>query len=150
MSESERDTLSVWDVLKPTADKLSGVDRLLMGAGILLKSRFRDNITIATLIEGHAGRSPQHDAITFENERYTYAQLNANANRYARTLKAGGIEKGDVVGVLLDNRPETLFIVAALAKLGAAAAMCTDVVADLLLFMLAGPRCVHRRRDPRR
>ena len=57
MSESERDTLSVWDVLKPTADKLSGVDRLLMGAGILLKSRFRDNITIATLIEGHAGRS---------------------------------------------------------------------------------------------
>ena len=138
MSESERDTLSVWDVLKPTADKLSGVDRLLMGAGILLKSRFRDNITIATLIEGHAGRSPQHDAITFENERYTYAQLNANANRYARTLKAGGIEKGDVVGVLLDNRPETLFIVAALAKLGAAAAMCnTKQRGDVLAHSLS-------------
>ncbi|MES1928675.1 long-chain-acyl-CoA synthetase [Salinisphaera dokdonensis CL-ES53] len=138
MSEYERDTLSVWDVLKPTPEKLAGVDRLLMGAGILLKSRLKDNLTIATLIENHAGRRPQHDALTFENQRYTYAQLNAHANRYARTLKAGGIGKGDVVGVLLDNRPETLIIVAAMAKLGAAAAMCnTKQRGEVLAHSLA-------------
>ena len=137
MSEYERDTLSVWDVLKPTADKLTGVDRLLVGGGILLKSKFKDNLTIATLIEDHAGRRPQQDAITFENQRYTYAQLNAQANRYARTLKAGGVGRGDVVGVLLDNRPETLIIVAALAKLGAAAAMCnTKQRGDVLAHSL--------------
>ena len=137
MSEYERDTLSVWDVLKPTADKLTGVDRLLMGGGILLKSKFKDNLTIATLIEDHAGRRPQQDAITFENQRYTYAQLNAQANRYARTLKTGGVGRGDVVGVLLDNRPETLIIVAALAKLGAAAAMCnTKQRGDVLAHSL--------------
>jgi acyl-CoA synthetase (AMP-forming)/AMP-acid ligase II len=138
MSESARDTLSIWDVLRPTADKLRGVDRLLMGAGILLKSRFKDNLTIATLIEGHAGRRPQHDAVTFENQRYTYAQLNAQANRFARTLKAGGIGHGDVVGVLLDNRPEALIVVAALAKLGAAAAMCnTKQRGDVLAHSLS-------------
>jgi len=124
MSQSERDTLNVWDVLKPTAAKLAGLDRLLMGAGMLLVSRFRDNLTIATLIEHHAGRRPQQDALTFENQRYTYAQFNGQANRFARVLKDGGIGRGDVVGVLLDNRPETLLLVAALAKLGAAAAMC--------------------------
>ena len=124
MAEAERDTLNVWDVLKPTPDKLRGADRLLKGAGLLLQSKFRDRMTIATLLEAHAGRRPEHPALTFEGQRWTYAQFNALANRYARTFKAGGIGAGDVVGVLLDNRPEALIAVAALAKLGAAAAMC--------------------------
>lgn len=124
MSEFDRDTVSVWDVLKPTADKLAGLDRLMLGAGLLLKSKFKNNLTIATLIEKHAGQSPQRDALTFEDQRYTYAQFNAEANRYARALKSGGVGHGDVVGVLMENRPEVLIIVAALAKLGAAAAMC--------------------------
>ena len=118
------DTISVWQLLKPAPAKLVGLDRMFKGVGLLLGSSFRDNVTIATLVEKHAGRTPQQDAITFENQRYTYAQFNAAANRYARTLKAGGIGHGDVVGVLLDNRPETLIVVAALAKLGAASAMC--------------------------
>ncbi|GAB3671338.1 long-chain-acyl-CoA synthetase [Salinisphaera aquimarina] len=149
MSEHNRDTISAWDVLKPSADKLSGIDRLLRGVGLLLMSNFRDNMTIATLIEAHAGRRPHHDALTFETQRYNYAQLNACANRFARSLKAGGVGKGDVVGVLLGNRPETLILVAALAKLGAAAAMCNtkqrgDVLAHSLgtvkpTAMLVGP-----------
>ncbi|MES1923717.1 long-chain-acyl-CoA synthetase [Salinisphaera sp. T31B1] len=118
------DTISAWQLLRPTADKLSGVDRLLKGVGLLLMSRFRENMTIATLIEAHAGKRPQQDALTYLDQRYTYAQFNAAANRFARTLKAGGIGHGDVVAILLDNRPETLLLVAALAKLGAAAAMC--------------------------
>jgi len=122
--ESAPDTISAWQLIKPTRAKLAGIDQMLRGVGMLLSSRFQNHVTIATLVEKHAGRSPQRDAITFENQRYTYAQLNAAANRYARTLKAGGVGKGDVVGILLDNRPEVLIAVAALAKLGAAAAMC--------------------------
>lgn len=137
MSQPERDTLNIWDVVKPTAEKMAGLDRLLAGVGLLLKSRFSDNLSIATLIENHAARRPQHDALTFENQRYTYARFNAQANRFARVLKQGGIGRGDVVGVLLDNRPETLLLVAALAKLGAAAAMCnTKQRGDVLAHSL--------------
>ncbi len=124
MRNEAPDTLSAWDVLKPGADKIRGLDRLFKGMGLLALSRFKDNVTIATLLESHAATQPQHPALTFENRKLTYAQFNAAANRYARVLKDGNITRGDVVGVLLDNRPETLLLIAALAKLGAAAAMC--------------------------
>lgn len=124
MSEAERDTLNAWDVFKPTADKFTHVGAMLRGAGMLAKSRFGDMPTLARLVEAHAARRPQHPAVTFENQQISYAQFNATANRYARTLKNAGIGAGDVVALLIDNRPATLMLVAALAKIGAAAAMC--------------------------
>src|SRR5690625_200362 len=124
MEQEQPATVSAWDVLKPNADKLKGLDRLLRGVGMLALSSLRDNVTIATLLEAHAATRPQHPALVFEDRVWTYAQFNAAANRYARTLRDGGVRPGEVVGVLLDNRPETLLLVAALAKLGAAAGMC--------------------------
>lgn len=126
MDESRRDIVTAWDVLKPSIHNLRGADRLLKGAGLLLRSRFRDDMTIATLVEAHARRRPEHPALLFEDRRWSYAQFNAAANRYARTLAIGGVGTGDVVGVLLENRPETLLLVAATAKLGAVAAMCNS------------------------
>jgi len=124
MSDTERDTISAWDVLKPSADKFKGLHQLVRGGGLLARSRFSDKLTIATLVERHARRRGRQDALTFEDQRWSYAEFNAAANRYARALKAGGVASGDVVGVLIGNRPETLVLVTALAKLGAAAAMC--------------------------
>lgn len=124
MSEADRDTLNAWDVLKPSADKFTNLGAMMRGVSMLAKSRFGDMPTLARLVERHAARRPQHVAVTFESQRISYAQFNATANRYARTLKDAGIGAGDVVAVLIDNRPETLMLVAALSKIGAAAAMC--------------------------
>lgn len=145
-------TLSPWDVVKPSADKLVGIDRVLKGAGLLALSRFRDNVTIATLMETHAKTRPHHPALAFEGKSWTYEQFNAAANRHARALRDGGIGRGDVVGVLLDNRLETLQLVMALAKLGAAAGMCNtkqrgEVLAHSLgtiqpKAMLVGPELI--------
>lgn len=142
--DKAQNTISARSLLKPTAAKLAGLDQMLRGAGLLLGSRWRD-ITMVTLVERHAGRTPQREALAFEDQCYTYAQFNAAANRYARALRAGGIGYSDVVGVLVDNRPETLIAVVALAKLGAAAAMCnTRQRGDVLAHSLGtvGPKAM--------
>ncbi|MES1936250.1 long-chain-acyl-CoA synthetase [Salinisphaera hydrothermalis] len=138
MSDDQRSVVTAWDVLKPTRDQFENLSAVGRGVGMLLRSRFRDRLTIATLIEEHAARRPKHPALAFEGREWCYAEFNAAANRYARVLAAAGIGAGDVVALLIDNRPETLMLVAGLAKLGAAAAMCnTKQRGDVLAHSLA-------------
>lgn len=138
MSDSQRSVVTAWDVLKPTRDQFENLGAVARGVAMLARSQFVDRLTIATLIEQHAARRPQHPALVFEARQWTYAEFNAAANRYARVLAAAGVGSGDVVALLADNRPDTLMLVAALAKLGAAAAMCnTKQRGDVLAHSLA-------------
>ena len=54
-----------------------------------------------------------------ENREWSYAQLNAEANRLANRMKADGIKKSDVVFMQLFNSPEFLFAYIATQKIGA-------------------------------
>lgn len=78
---------------------------------------------IAAIFERWARCTPERIAVRFEGADLTYRSLNERANRYAAVLAAQGIGKGDVVGVLFDNRPELLVVVLATLKLGATAGM---------------------------
>ncbi|MGN8158725.1 long-chain-acyl-CoA synthetase [Salinisphaera sp. RV14] len=138
MSDSQRSIVTAWDVVKPTRDQFENPGAVARGIGMLVRSRFRDRLTIATLIEAHAAHRPQHPALAFEGREWTYAEFNAAANRFARVLAAAGIGAGDVLALLVENRPETLMLVAAAAKLGAAAAMCNSKQrGDVLAHSLA-------------
>jgi long-chain acyl-CoA synthetase len=48
----------------------------------------------------------------------TFAELNANANRLVRALRARGVGKGDAVALMVTNRPQFAEIVAACARSG--------------------------------
>ncbi len=71
-------------------------------------------------IEGHAQRIPDHPMMIFEGQSLTWREYNARANKYAHAFKSLGIGKGDVVGLVMENRPEFLLTITALQKLGAA------------------------------
>ncbi len=59
-------------------------------------------------------------AVVFEGRSVGYGELNRNVNRVANALRSQfGVEKGDRVGCLLNNRVEYYEIVFACAKLGA-------------------------------
>src|SRR6201999_3686444 len=61
--------------------------------------------------------------------------LNAHANRYARWAMAQGVKKGDVVALLMENRPEYLFAWLGVVKLGG--------VVALINTNLRGPALAH-------
>ncbi len=68
-------------------------------------------------------RVPQRVAIRFEERAVTYAALDAHANRYADWARAQGVARGDVVALLMENRPEYVFAWLGLAKLGVTTAL---------------------------
>ncbi len=67
-----------------------------------------------------AARFPNREALVFEDERYTFAELKAEIDHAAKALMALGVARGDHVSLWLNNRSEWIFLMYALAKVGAA------------------------------
>jgi acyl-CoA synthetase (AMP-forming)/AMP-acid ligase II len=87
----------------------------------------------ALLAEHWARTTPGGLALAFESERISWRELDARANRYAAWFEARGIARGDVVALMMDNRPDFVFIVIALSKLGASGALInTNLTGDAL------------------
>src|SRR4051812_3151758 len=62
--------------------------------------------TVREMFEDLARRHGDRLALFSETERLTYRDLNGRANRYARWAQAQSVGKGDVVALLMPNRPE--------------------------------------------
>jgi citronellyl-CoA synthetase len=68
-------------------------------------------------------RNPDGTALLYGDRVLSYSEANQQANRIAHHLQAQGIGKGDVVAIFIENRPELLLSVLAVAKLGGVCAM---------------------------
>ena len=66
----------------------------------------------------NAVKFPNNKALLYEDQEYTYKELNEWINRYANFFLSLGVEKGEVINVFLENRPELMFIMAAMSKIG--------------------------------
>ena len=53
--------------------------------------------TIGDAVRCSAARNPEKDALVFGERRWSYAEVDAGANRVANALLAQGLEKGDRV-----------------------------------------------------
>ena len=85
--------------------------------------------------------TPDRDALVFcdaagQKARLTFGELCALSSRLAHALRAAGVERGDRVGILLPQAPETAYAHIAVYKLGAIA---------LPLFTLFGPEALEYR-----
>ncbi|MEV8597870.1 amino acid adenylation domain-containing protein [Streptomyces sp. NPDC052012] len=60
------------------------------------------------VFESHAARHPHRTALTCGDERLTYGELNARANRVAHYLSSAGVTRGSVVGVCIDRSSSVL------------------------------------------
>ena len=68
-----------------------------------------------------ATRWPERTALVFGDRRWTFRELEAAAARQAAALSRRGVKAGDLVGLLMPNRPEWLFSFYALSRIGAVA-----------------------------
>lgn len=97
-------------------------------------------LSVGRVFQELAQRQPHHPFIRFEGVPITYGEANARVNRYADVLARHGVRHGDVVGILVKNRPEALLLTLAAVKLGAIAGMLNhnqrgDVLAHSLSLL---------------
>ncbi|CAL9674532.1 Dimodular nonribosomal peptide synthase (plasmid) [Streptomyces sp. enrichment culture] len=110
-------------------------------------------VTLADLFEAQADATPGNTAISFEDTRLTYAELNKRANRLAHLLIKRGVGPEDVVALALPRSADLLVSVLAVLKSGAAyLPLDLDCPADRITFMLGDirPACVISSRDQAR
>ncbi len=79
--------------------------------------------TMTRLLEERARSGPSDLGVAYLDRRYGWKEVDEEANRWAHVFFDEGIRPGDVVALMLDNRPEYLFAVHGLDKIGASAAL---------------------------
>jgi fatty-acyl-CoA synthase len=110
----------VIDRLVADAAFLSGVLRTLQATMPIAKNPKR--IFPHVIAEGASKFGPA-PALISPRERFTYSELNARANRYARWALQQRIRKGDTVCVLMGSRPEYIALWIGLIRIGGVVAL---------------------------
>lgn len=77
-------------------------------------------INFAATLDHHAAVRPDKVALAWRKGSYTYAELLDRVNAVAGALSKGGVGRGSIVTLLLQNRPEFIELVYAVNRLGAA------------------------------
>nr|APD71797.1 non-ribosomal peptide synthetase 8 [Streptomyces sp.] len=77
-------------------------------------------LTLPALFERRVAETPDAVAVLFEDEKVTYGELDARANRLARALVERGVGPETVVGVALRRSPQWPVAVLAVLKAGGA------------------------------
>ena len=84
------------------------------------KTDYDKNKTISQLFEEQVEKTPDNIAVVFENNCLTYRQLNEKANSLAYYLREHGIERNDIVGIMVNRSLEMIISILAVLKSGAA------------------------------
>src|SRR6202163_603185 len=113
-------------------DYARGILRALMRVTPMARHKERTFPDVADELALRYGDRP---ALLSDRETFTFAGFNARANRYARWAMANGIGKGDVVCLLMPNRPEFLAIWLGVTRAGG--------VVALLNTNFGGPALAH-------
>ena len=76
--------------------------------------------TLVELFEAQVARSPEAIALVFQDERLTYARLDAKANQLARLLRARDLGPESLVALALERSVNLIVAILAVLKTGAA------------------------------
>ncbi len=77
----------------------------------------------ARLLERNADTWPHGAALLFEDQRYSWRDVDERANQWAAFFAREGIGRGDVVSLMMDNRPGFVFAETGLSKIHASSAL---------------------------
>jgi fatty-acyl-CoA synthase len=124
--------MSLFDRLRDDARFAAGAWRALRHTMPIARNPTR---IFPELMEDAATRHGDKPALISDVETLTYRELDARANQYARWALAQGLGRGEVVCLLMPNRPEYLAIWLGITRAGGAVA--------LLNTNLTGPSLAH-------
>ena len=137
MSHASSDTITWSMMLRKLPTIAKAIPRVVKGMKVANVTDPTQTCGLGWTFEQATLRNPEGVAILQDNLLLTYAQVNQWANRIAHYLSAQGIGKGDVVAVFIENRPELLVTILALAKVGAVSALLnTSQTRDTLIHSI--------------
>ncbi|MBU0994570.1 MAG: long-chain-acyl-CoA synthetase [Proteobacteria bacterium] len=111
------------DLLPGIISRVPRIPSLLKTVFEMKTVSMNDINSVGMVIERNAAMHPEKRALLYEDQVFTHKELNEAVNRYANYFISEHIQKGDVVGVFMENRPELVMIISALAKVGAIASL---------------------------
>ena len=76
--------------------------------------------TVHQLFELQVQKTPGKLALIYEDEEFTYSQLNAKANQLAHYLQKQGVEPETLVGISVERSPDMVIALLAILKAGGA------------------------------
>ena len=79
--------------------------------------------TLPALLDEVATQYGSSPALVADRESFSYAMLQSRMNRYARWALDHGLQRGDIVALLMENRPEYIAVWLGLSKVGVAVAL---------------------------
>ena len=93
------------------------------------------------LIEAQAAKTPEAEAVVFESQRFTYAELNRRANLLCHYLRAKGVGPGVLVAVCMDRCADIPVALLGVLKAGGAyVPLDSEYPAQRLAFMVEDSR----------
>jgi crotonobetaine/carnitine-CoA ligase len=93
--------------------------------------------TLAKLLQAKAAANGDRTFLRFRDSSYSYRDADRRSSQLADGLYAAGLRHGQHVAVVLENRPEVLWLHFALAKIGAVTVPVNNAVkGDLLAYYL--------------
>ncbi|TPG82689.1 long-chain-acyl-CoA synthetase [Pseudomonas mandelii] len=137
MSRTPNDTITWGMMLRKLPSIAKAIPRVVKGMKAANVKDPTQSCGLGWSFEQATLRNPDGPALLQGEVALTYAQVNQWANRIAHHLIAQGIRKGDVVAVFIENRPELLVTILAVAKVGAISALLnTSQTRDTLAHSL--------------
>jgi len=128
-------TISV--VIKTLPRDLKAVSKLVR-LGLHVKRAERQNLTVPKVFKRTVDRSPQKVMFHFQDEEWTFQQVEDYSNQVAHYFLSLGLGKGDTIAVFMENRPEFVATWLGIAKIGAVPALVNyNLRADALVHSVA-------------
>ena len=137
MSRTPHDTITWGMMLRKLPSIAKAIPRVVKGMKAANVKDPTQPCGLGWSFEQATLRNPDGPALLQGEVVLNYFQVNQWANRIAHHLIAQGIRKGDVVAVFIENRPELLVTILAVAKVGAISALLnTSQTRDTLAHSL--------------
>ncbi len=109
------------------------LQRMMRGFSLVADYRRDQEYTVADRLEERARDAGNRPFIIFEGRTVTFGEMNELANRVGHAALAAGLGRGDVVALMMENRPEFPMVWLGLAKVGIITALLNTSARDRVL-----------------
>lgn len=114
-----RHTLVIVRTLKRDLIALNGYLRVQL----FMKKMSWFNLTVPDMFHNVLSKHPQKACFLYEDQVWTFQQVEDFSNRVARYFQSIGYKSGDVIALLMESRPEYVGIWLGLSKIGCVTAL---------------------------